>query len=112
MREVQDALASIGIPVYALILRAETPPEQYIVYTSLTTEDEHWDDAPVRYKVYAYLNLWSKGDPTQTVLAVRNAMRSAGFSMVEETDSYEDDTGMYLVSSTWVFWKGVEANGA
>ena len=108
MKEVQQALADIGIPVYALVLRATSPPPtQYIVYTTMTTEDEHWDDTLLRYKIYVYLNLWSKSDPTEMTLTVRNAMRSGGFEMVEESDSFEDETEMYLVSSTWVFWKDV-----
>ena len=110
MKEVQRALANIGIPVYELVLGATAPPPtQYIVYTTMTTEDEHWDDTLLRYKVYVYLNLWSKSDPTEMTLTVRNAMRSGGFEMVEESDSFEDETEMYLISSTWVFWKDVSS---
>ena len=50
MRQVQEALKSIGIPVIAGIWRAtsenQNPPLQYVVYSSTTTEtafqDEKW----------------------------------------------------------------------
>ena len=50
MRQVQEALKDIGIPVIAGIWRAtsenQNPPLQYVVYSSTTTEtafqDEKW----------------------------------------------------------------------
>lgn len=49
MKRVQDALSSLGIPVFAGVWKATadgvTPPLQYLVYTIQTYEDEHWDDA-------------------------------------------------------------------
>ena len=61
MKRVQDALSSLGIPVFAGAWKATaegvTPPPQYLVYTTQTYEDEHWDDANRRYRVYIYLNL-------------------------------------------------------
>ena len=57
MKRVQDALSSLGIPVFAGVWKATadgvTPPLQYLVYTTQTYEDEHWDDANRRYRVYA-----------------------------------------------------------
>ena len=44
-----------------------TPPQQYLVYTTQTYEDEHWDDANRRYRVYVYLNLWGTVDPTEVI---------------------------------------------
>ena len=68
MKQVQDALANIGIPVYAGVWRAATaqqnPPAQYCVYSTTTTEAAHEDDHPSRYRTYVYLNLWSDCDPT------------------------------------------------
>ena len=78
-----------------------------MVYTTMRTEIEHWDDEPRRYQVYVYLNLWSRIDPTTAVSLVRAAMRQAGFALVEETDQeagdsgYNDDTRQYLTSWTW-----------
>lgn len=112
MKRVQEALRPTGIPAFAGAWKStvEYPvtPEQYMVYTTMRTEDEHWDDEARRYRVYVYLNLWSKNDPTPAILQVRAAMRQAGFAFVEETDQvaddsgYNEDTRQYLTSWTWV----------
>ena len=50
MRQVQEALKNIGIPVIAGIWRAtsenQNPPLQYVVYSSTTTETA-FQDAPL-----------------------------------------------------------------
>ena len=50
MRQVQEALKNIGIPVIAGIWRAtsenQNPPLQYAVYSSTTTETAFQDDRP------------------------------------------------------------------
>lgn len=112
MKRVQEALRPTGIPAFAGAWKStvEYPitPEQYMVYTTVRTEDEHWDDEAWRYRVYVYLNLWSKTDPTPAILQVRAAMRQAGFVFVEETDQmandsgYNEDTRQYLTSWTWL----------
>ena len=115
MQAVQTALASTGIPVFAnawhKTAAAPTAPDTYAVYTTLTTEDEHWDDTHIRYKVYVYLNLWTKGDPTENIQRIRSAMRGAGFALSSERDSYEEDTDNTLISWTWVIWQDGDANG-
>ena len=85
-----------------------TPPPQYLVYTTQTYEDEHWDDANRRYRVYVYLNLWSTVDPTEAIRLVRAAMRKAGFAFSDEAVSYNDDTRQTLVAWTWVCWEDDE----
>ena len=113
MRQVQEALKNIGIPVIAGIWRAtspnQNPPVQYVVYSSTTTETAFQDDRPVGYRTYVYLNLWCAGDPTDAIRRVRAAMRGAGFAMREEGDSYNDDTDQTLVAWTWVCWEEAEA---
>ena len=74
MKQVQDALKDIGIPVFAGVWRPtegqQNPPSQYMVYSSTTTEEAHQDDKVVSYKTFVYLNLWSDGDPTEADFAV------------------------------------------
>lgn len=112
MKQVQDALRPTGIPTFAGAWKAapehQTLPTEYLVYTTMTTEGEHWDDAVREYRIYVYLNLWTMIDPTATIRLVRAAMRQAGFSMEDETDSYNDDTRQTLVSWTWVLDMEVE----
>ena len=49
MKQVQDALKNIGIPVMAGVWRATTPsqnpPLQYAVYSTTMTEASHQDDS-------------------------------------------------------------------
>ena len=111
MKQVQEALKDIGIPVMAGVWRATTanpnPPVQYVVYSSTTTEASHQDDCVTSYRTFVYLNLWSDIDPTETANRIRAAMYDAGFFMVEESDkgynqpAYDTATTQYTVQWTW-----------
>lgn len=113
MKQVQTALASIGIPVYAGVWRAtsqnQNPPEQYVVYSTTTTEAAHEDDHPSMYRTYVYMNLWSDSDPTPMRDRIRARMYAAGFTMVEESDkgynqpAYDTATRQYTIQWTWCF---------
>lgn len=112
MKIVQDALKSVGIPVYPAVWRAkdenQSPPDTYAVYTTMVTEAEHWDDDVRSERIYVYLNLWSVNDPTDTAARVRAAMRAAGWGMAEETTGtatssrYNETADRYSVHWTWV----------
>ena len=111
MKRVQDALKPTGIPAFPGAWKPTasqpTAPAQYLVYTTMTTEDEHWGDDLRRYRVYVYLNLWSDTDPTDTAVRIRSAMYNAGFAMIEESDrgynmpAYDSATRQYTVQWTW-----------
>ena len=111
MKQVQDALRDIGIPVYAGVWRSssqdQNAPLQYCVYSTTTIEAAHEDDHPSRYRTYVYLNLWSDIDPTEMRYRIREAMYAAGFGMVEESDkgynqpAYDTATRQYTVQWTW-----------
>ena len=120
MKQVQEALKDIGIPVMAGVWRAssseQNPPPQYAVYSSTTTEAAHQDDQVQAFRTYVYLNLWSDSDPTETAAAIRNAMYRHGFSMIEESDkgynqpSYDTATRQYTVQWTWCWYEEVHAD--
>ncbi len=111
MRQVQQALAGIGIPVFAGVWRATSsspnPPVQYLVYSTTKTEASHHDDQVTSYRTFIYLNLWSDIDPTEMADVIRQAMYEAGFAMVEESDkgynqpAYDTATHQYTVQWTW-----------
>ena len=111
MRQVQQALAGIGIPVFAGVWRATSanpnPPIQYVVYSTTKTEASHQDDHVSSYRTFVYLNLWSDIDPTEMADTIRQAMYAADFSMVEESDkgynqpAYDTATHQYTVQWTW-----------
>ena len=111
MKQVQDALSTLGIPVMAGIWRAtspaQNPPAQYVVYSTTTTEGSHHDDQVTSFRTYVYLNLWSDIDPTETANRIRSMMYAAGFSMIEESDkgynqpAYDSATRQFTVQWTW-----------
>jgi len=113
MRQVQQALANLGIPVMAGIWRATTaeqnPPPQYVVYSATKSEESYHDDHVTSYRTYVYMNLWSNGDPTEMATTIRNAMYAAGFWMVEESDrgynqpGYDTSTRQYTIAWTWCY---------
>ena len=115
MKQVQDTLQNVGIPVMAGVWRAtspqQNPPVQYIVYSSTMTEDAHQDDHVQSFRTYVYLNLWSDIDPTEAANRIRNAMYAAGFVMVEESDkgynqpAYDTATRQYTVQWTWCLYE-------
>ena len=115
MKQVQQALADIGIPVFAGIWRAtspdQNPPVQYVVYSSTTTENSHEDDHVTSFRTYVYLNLWSDIDPTDMAETIRNAMYDHGFSILEESDkgynqpAYDTATRQYTVQWTWALFQ-------
>lgn len=118
MRQIQEALKNI-VPVYQDAYRptakSQAQPDQYIVYTTMTTEDWHADDAYQSIRTYVYMNLWSMGDPTDTAKAVRAAMREAGFAMSEESTGattgesyYAEGPNLFCVRWTWVYWEAAE----
>ncbi len=106
MKIGQDALRPTGIPAFAGAWKPTaaqpTAPDQYLVYTTMIREDEHWDDEFRRYRAYVYLNLWSDSDPTDAIQTVRAAMRRACFALLEESDSYNAEARQTLVAWTWV----------
>ena len=118
MKQVQEALANIGIPVMAGIWRAtdeeQYSPAQYVVYSSTTTEEAHYDDRTKSLRTYVYLNLWSDFDPTEMAETIRDAMYAYGFFMMEESDkgynhpAYDPPTKTYTVQWTWVWREQVD----
>ena len=118
MKQVQNALRNIGIPVMAGVWRAtspnQNPPAQYVVYSTAKTEDSHQDDHVQSFRTYVYLNLWSDIDPTAMAKRIRSAMYAAGFSIVEESDkgynqpAYDTATKQYTIQWTWCLYEEVE----
>lgn len=111
MKQVQEALRDIGIPVMAGVWRAssakQNPPVQYVVYSTTTTEASFQDDYVSSMRTYVYLNLWSDIDPSEMADRIRDAMYAYGFSMVEESDkgynqpAYDTATRQFTIQWTW-----------
>ena len=118
MKQVQEALSNIGIPVSAGIWRTgsmeQNPPPQYVVYSTTTTEALHQDDAVSCFRTFVYMNLWSDFDPTEMKNKIRSAMYQAGFGMVEESDkgynqpAYDTATRHFSIQWTWCLREEVQ----
>lgn len=111
MKQVQTALRGL-IDAYEGAYKATgtKAPERYVIYTTMTIETDHSDDAAQTLQTYVYMNLWDSGDPTAMAKKIRRAMKAAGFVMDEErtgnssvSDGYESGTEMYCVNWTWVY---------
>lgn len=104
---VQEVLSATGIPTYPGAWVPPTdgaiPPAQYIVHTYLRTPAQSADDGVTATDTYAYVNLWSRGDPAAVVDAVRSAAEAAGWGVVDERGGEYDD-GMYRTSWTFAGW--------
>lgn len=121
MKQVQEALKGIiaaSQDVYRANDAGQETPEQFVVYVTSTTEDEHWDDEARSMKTFVYMNLWSRTDPTEKARQIRKAMRAAGFSMAEETTGstkgearYAEGSKYFCISWTWVYRECVEDGG-
>lgn len=117
MKKVQIALKELGVPVFAGIWRPtegnQSPPAQYLVYSSTCKEETHFDDKVIATKTFVYLNLWSVHDPTSTKERVRKAMYAAGFGLIEESDkgynqpAYDTATRLFTVQWTWCLYEEV-----
>ena len=117
MKQLQNALSHLGIPVMAGVWRAnspkQNPPIQYVVYSTTKTESSHYDDHVSAVRTFVYLNLWSDIDPTAMADSIRSAMYAAGFSMVEESDkgynqpAYDTATRQFTVQWTWCWHEEV-----
>ena len=112
MKQVQDALSALGIPVFPDVWRSldgKTAPPQYVVYVRRAVETDFYDEMPHTLVSYIYLNLWSSIPPTAKAEELKQLMWAAGFEMQEELTGtsvnatrYDEDIQFYCVSWTWV----------
>ena len=105
--DIQMVLAATGIPTYpgAWIPPSDgaIPPAQYIVYTYLRAPALAAADGVIAIDTYAYVNLWSRGDPAAAIEIVRAAATAAGWGVVDERGGEYYD-GMYRTSWTFAGW--------
>ena len=105
MKDIQDALAPVGVPCFPGAWKPTDAqgdmPDTYIAYTVTRYEYAHADDVLNTYSVYVYLTLFTTGDPTELRVLVRNAMRADGYALYEERDDHDETSGRNMVA--WTF---------
>lgn len=109
MQRIQQALSAFNFPVCFGVYKGEPLPSAYIVYTTMRVEEDHADDTLIRYKIYVYLNLYTRFDPeTETLAQVRAAMRAAGFALSSETMTWNGETDHVITAFTFAGWEDAE----
>lgn len=92
--KVTTALSGLGIPVSLQTYSGTSDP--YITFFCyLETGELYTDDVQKGTGYYVQVDVWSKGNYTNTVEQVKSAMRNAGFSFLAAYDLYEPDTKIY-----------------
>ena len=118
MKQVQEALKGIGIPVMAGVWRATSREPEPARAVCRVLHDHHRGVTSGRLRHILphliYLNLWSDIDPTEMANRIRTAMYGYGFAMVEESDkgynqpAYDTATSQFTVQWTWCWREEVE----
>lgn len=105
MLSVHAALAAAGIPGYRGAFRPTAerpqPPDTYCVYRYTRTPGWPADDSDTVTLIRAFLHLYALGDPENALAAIREKMRLEGFTLLRETEGYEDGDGRYETVSEW-----------
>lgn len=91
---IMDALRPLGIPV--AFQKYSGKSETYITFHEyLSSGEDFEDDQEAVTAHYIQVDLWSKGDYTEPVRQIRNALLETGFKRLNEIDLYEEDTKIY-----------------
>lgn len=97
-QRVSEAFSGVGIPIFfggwAPKKSGDTPPAVYMTFTAMTRPNTYADNRQVGWRQYVYLNLWASSPYAAQRQAVLEAMESAGFSVVDITEDYEENTRM------------------
>lgn len=91
---VIEALNPLKIPVS--FQKYSGKAAEYITFHEYYTSGEGYEeDNETFIGHYIQVDVWSKGDYTETVKQVKQLLIASGFKRLEEADLYEEDTGIY-----------------
>lgn len=91
---VLDSLNPLGVPVaFHEYSGQATTYISFFFYNE--TPKLNADDTEKVTGYYVQVDVWSKGDYTDLVNQVKNAMTAAGFRKTTAADMYEKDTELY-----------------
>ena len=98
MKQVQNALRDIGIPVMAGVWRAtspnQNPPQQYVVYSTTKTESSHSDDHVSAVRTFVYQRRAARMEGTYGDAIGYFVILNANTGDV--VDAYQHESGMQL----------------
>jgi hypothetical protein len=84
-----------------------TPPDQFCVFTIMSTPEAAADDVENERMHYVYLELYSTSNPIAKKTAIHTAMKAAGFMFNEERGYYDQATKTSQFSMTWTYLEAV-----
>lgn len=92
-----NTLSSLGIPVrFHELEEKDGEPETYITFFELNQNGAlYGDDAELKSRHSIQVDVWSKGNYTNTVKTVKDLLLDKGFTRTYETELYETDTKLY-----------------
>jgi hypothetical protein len=100
-----DSLGSLNIPV--TFQKYSGNSEEYITFHEYYSEGEaHEDDEEALTSHYIQVDVWTKSDYTILVDNIRNLLIEAGFKRLNESDLYEEISGIYHKIMKFYFLEG------
>jgi hypothetical protein len=89
-----DTLSPLGVPV--AFHRYTGTATTYITFFEFNQRSAmNADDSEQNTQHSIQVDIWSKGDYTNLVQQVKNALNGVGFFRTSEAEFYEDDTKIY-----------------
>ena len=93
-KKIHEALTPLGVPVK--FQKHSGAANQYITFHEYFQAGEAYDDDEESLTGrYVQVDIWSKIDYEVLVIQVKNQMKNAGFTRIDEADLYESDTRIY-----------------
>ncbi|WP_044895962.1 tail completion protein gp17 [Bacillus alveayuensis] len=91
---IMDTLSPLGVPVS--FQRYTGTATTYITFFEFNQQSAlNADDSEQNTQHSIQVDIWSKGDYTNLVQQVKNALNGVGFFRTSEAEFYEDDTKIY-----------------
>lgn len=93
--QVMNALRPLGVPVAFQEYTGKSVPVWVTFFFYNQFPDEFADDSEIAIFNGVQIDVWARGDYSQTVEGIMAAMRKAGWRWSGNYDLYEQDTGIY-----------------
>jgi hypothetical protein len=99
---IVSALASLNLPIYWITWDGEgEPPAQYIAYYYREKDTHFAGNHSLSTHVTAYVDFLSATDDDAKCVALKAAMRAAGFVLVDDMPTYDSTTKTWYLATVW-----------
>ncbi|SHH59324.1 hypothetical protein [Clostridium grantii] len=91
---IRDTLKPLNIPVH--FQKYSGKAKIYITFHEYFQSGEYFEEDEETYTGhYIQVDVWTKEDYTILVKSIKDLLKNVGFKRLDETDLYEEDTGLY-----------------